>query len=189
MYTREWLVTRTRFYQSFGFFADYADLSDEELADQIIRLRQVETEREIAKLFHEGHDWLLLKLDAKRVLSTATDILYAEEPPDYNFDTFVETIQQLGSISRGAFIPQNIREAEPSVIEFVLNGQSFSFVPEGPPDDPLILVSQINPMIVETGYQFKQWDLSPDVFIFAMTVEEVERLGWRFLPDRWMFNE
>lgn len=188
MYTHEWLISRTRFYQNFGFFENYTDLSDEELADQIIRLRRAETGGEIAQLFNEGYEWLLLGLDTKRVLSAATDILYAEEPPEYDFEAFVETIQQLSSISRGAFIPQNIREESSGTIEFTLNGQSLSFVPEGLPDDPLILASQINPMIAETGYQFKQWDLSPDVLVFAMTTEEVDRLGWRFLPDRWMFD-
>jgi hypothetical protein len=39
-------------------------------------------------------------------------------------------------------------------------------------------------MIADTGYQFKQWDLSPDIFIFAMTADEVNRLGRKFLPDR-----
>lgn len=190
MYTLEWLIERTRFYQGLGFFQAYTHLSDDELADRMIALCQGATGNlDSSRLFIEGEDWLILKLDTKRVLSAATDILYGEEPPEYTFEVFVETLQRLSSISRGAFVPQNIREASPETIEFTLNGRSFSFIPEGPPDDPLILTSQLNPMIADTGYQFKQWDLSPDVFILAMTTEEVERLGWRFRPDRWMFNQ
>jgi hypothetical protein len=188
MYTREWLIQRTRFYQEFGFFEEYLNLSDENLADQMIRLRQAETNREISKLFNEGWDWLLLMLDKKRVLSAATDILYAEEPPSYNFESLLETIQSLSGISRGAFSPESIQEVSPGTIEFALNGEQHTLTLEGPPDDPLILIGQINPLISKTGYQFKQQDASPDVLVYAMTEEEVERLRWRFLPDRWMFD-
>ena len=111
MYTREWLIGRTRFYQSLVFFEEYNYLLDEELAGEMIRLRQVELEEEkIEKLFIEGHDWLLLILDKKRVLSAATDILYSEEPPEYDFECLVETIEKLSAISRGVFFPQNVQE-------------------------------------------------------------------------------
>lgn len=187
-YTREWLISRLRFYQGFGFFEEYSGLSDEDLADQIICIRQEETNESASHLFNEGYDWLILDLDKKRVLSAAADILYAEEPPDYSFEVFVETIHRISSISRGSFNPQNIRESEPEKIEFLLNGKVVSFVPEGPPDDPLILASQINSMLVETGYQFRQWDLYPDINLVVMTEDEANRIGWKFLPDWWMFE-
>jgi hypothetical protein len=188
MYTRDWLIERTRFYQSLAFFQNYTHLSDDELADEIIRLGREKTgELDDSRLFTEGFDWLLLALDTERVLVAATDVLYAEEPPEYSFEVFVETLQNLSSISRGAFLPKNIREINSESIQLTVNGQSFFLTPEGPPDDPLILASQLNPMITDTGYQFKQWDLSPDVFVLAMTTEEVEQLGWKFLPDRWMY--
>ncbi len=189
MYTREWLIGRTRFYQNFGFFEEYNYLLDEELADEIIRLRQVEREEaKIEKLFIEGYDWLLLILDKKRVLSAATDILYAEEPPEYDFDCLLQTIDKLSAISRGAFSPENIQEVNTETIEFVLNGERRTLTLEGPPDDPLILASQINPMILTTGFQFKQQALFPDVHVYAMTAEEIENIGWKFLPERWMFD-
>ncbi len=189
MYTREWLIEKTRFYQDFGFFEEYIGLSNEELADEMISLRQAETGRDISKLFIPGLDGLLLQLDKKRVLIAATDILYAEDPPPYNFEYLVETLQKLSAISRGAFLPQNIQEVSPGTISFILNGDQYSLIPDGPPDDPLILASQINPMILKTGYQFKQQNASPNIYVYVMTSEEVKRLGWKFLADRWMFNE
>ena len=69
-----------------------------------------------------------------------------------------------------------------------MNGEKRTLTPEGPPDDPLILASQINPMILTTGYQFKQQAMFPDVFVYAMTEKEIESIGWKFLPERWMFD-
>ena len=190
MYTRQWLIDTTRFYQNFAFFEEYKYLLDEELADEMIRLCQVEQgEEKIENLFEEGYDWLLLILDKKRVLSAATNILYSEEPPEYDLDCLIETIEKLSVISRGAFYPENIQEVNTETIEFVLNGEKRTLTPEGPPDDPLILASQINPMILTTGYQFKQEALFPDVHVYAMTTEEIENIGWKFLPERWMFNQ
>lgn len=73
-YTREWLISRLRFYQGFSFFEEYSGLSDEDLADQIICIRQEETNESASQLFNEGYDWLILDLDKKRVLSAAADI-------------------------------------------------------------------------------------------------------------------
>ncbi|MEA5549704.1 hypothetical protein VB713_01700 [Anabaena cylindrica UHCC 0172] len=188
MYTREWLIAKTRFYQDFGFFEEYIGLSDDELADEIIRLRQAETRTDISKLFIPGWDVLLVPLDKKRVLRAAADILYAEYPNPYNFDSLVETIQKLSAISRGAFLPQNIQEVSPGTISFILNGDQYSLIPDGAPNDPLILASQINPMILKTGYQFKQHNASPDIFLYVMTSEEVKRLGWKFLADGCFMN-
>jgi hypothetical protein len=200
MYARDWLISRTRFYRSLNFFERYRDLSDEELADRMIWLRQAQTGREISTLFHEGYDYFILDLDTDRVLSVATDGLYGSEPPQYNFECFLGTIQSLSKISRGAFIPHDIKEVcsgrieiilkdryteegwpdhyymkklHSGTIEFVLNDKKYSLTPKGSPDDPLILANQINPIIIETGYQFTV-DSSgyPDVLIFAMTTEE-----------------
>ena len=141
-------------------------------------------------------------LDRRRTLDVATDYLYGEEPTPYNFERFVRTIQSLSEISRGAFIPQDIKEVcparieiilqeqyteeelpahydiqkvHPGTIEFVLNGENYSLTPKAAPDDPLILISQINPMIIKTGYQFiVDGSGGPYYLVFAMTTEEVE---------------
>lgn len=193
MYTREWLVQSTRYYQQLHFFEEYSHLSDDQLADQLILLGQQETgERETSRLFYNGYDWLLIELDKKRVLSAETDILYAEEPPEYDFEGYIETLQELAAISRGIFLPQVITKASIGSIEFILNNKRYTLVPDGPPDEPLILAGQINLIILDTGYQFEQWNLYPTVFLVMLNLEEKRRLaeekGWKFLSDRWMFE-
>ena len=212
MYTREWLVESAQYYRQLNFFEEYSHLSDDELADQLILLREQETGG-MCELFHNRDDWVIVELDKKRALSAATDILYAEEPPGYDFQGYVTTLQNLAAISRSIFLPQGITEAsigsiesisrsiflpqditEASIgsIEFILNDKRYTLVPDGPPDDTLILAGQINPMVLETGYQFEQWDLSPGVILVVLNSEEKRRLaeekGWRFLHDRWMFG-
>ncbi len=207
MYTRDWLINRTRFYQSLNFFEKYRNLSDEELADRMIWLAQSRTGREISTLFWEGSDFFILCLDTDRVLQVATDWLYGSgtRHPQYNFECFLETIQSLSKISRGAFVPQDIKEVcsgrmevilkdryteaglpdhyyiqkfYSGTIKFVLNDENYSLTPEGSPDDPLILANQINPIILDTDYQFTMDGSGcPDVLIFAMTTEENEQ--WR----------
>lgn len=191
MYTREWLVESAQYYRQLNFFEEYSHLSDDELADQLILLREQETGG-MCELFHNRDDWVIVELDKKRALSAATDILYAEEPPGYDFQGYVTTLQNLAAISRSIFLPQGITEASIGSIEFILNDKRYTLVPDGPPDDTLILAGQINPMVLETGYQFEQWDLSPGVILVVLNSEEKRRLaeekGWRFLHDRWMFG-
>jgi hypothetical protein len=203
MYTREWLISRTRFYQNLNFFEKYRYLSDEELAGQMIWLGQARTGDEIFTLFYEGYDFFILCLDTDRVLRVATDWLYGSQPPQYNFESFRGTIQSLSKISRGAFVPQDIKEVcsgrtqmilqerytqeglpdnyyikelSSGTIELVLNNENYSLTPEGSPDDPLNLIKQINPIILKTGYQFAvDGSGCPDVLIFAMTTEENEQ--------------
>ena len=69
-----------------------------------------------------------------------------------------------------------IQKVHPGTIEFVLNGElNYSLTPKAAPDDPLILISQINPMIIKTGYQFiVDGSGGPYYLVFAMTTEEVE---------------
>ena len=183
-----------------NFLKKYRDLSDEELADRMIWLGQARTGDEISTLFYEGYDFFILCLDTDRVLRVATDWLYGSQPPQYNFESFRGTIQSLSKISRGAFVPQDIKEVcsgrmevilkdryteeglpdhyyiqklYSGTIQFVLNDENYSLTPEGSPDDPLILIKQINPIILKTGYQFTvDGSGCPDVLIFAMTTEE-----------------
>jgi hypothetical protein len=203
MYTRDWLINRTRFYQSLNFFEKYRDLSDEELVVRMIWLAQARTGGEIPTLFWEDYDFFILCLDPDRVLQVDTDYLYGSQPPQYNFECFLRTIQSLSKISRGAFVPQEIKEVcsgrmevilkdryteeglpdhyyiqkfYSGTIEFVLNDENYSITPEGSPDDPLILIKQINPIILKTGYQFTgDGSGCPTVLIFVMTTEENEQ--------------
>ena len=213
MWTEDWLIKTTRYYQRLGFFKDYIAFTDEQLTQKIIRLgiekrylnfgdeesdinindkSFLEKNNQYIKenLFNE-EDYYIVDLDKKRVLSAATDILYAEEPPDYSFSEFVETLQRLIQISRGMFIPENIIDRNGVSIQFTLNNTTHQLSPEGAPDDPLILAGQINSIIEHTGYRFEQWDLRPDILLVVLKPEEkikleVER-DWNFLNDRWMF--
>ena len=170
---------------------------------RMIWLGQARTGGEISTLFYEGYDFSLLCLDTNRVLSVATDGLYGSLPSQYNFEWFLGTIQSLSKISRGAFVPQNIKEVcsgrveviledryteegfpdhyniqkfHSGTIEFVLNDENYSLTPEGAPEDPLILARQINPIILKAGYQFTvDGSGGPDVLIFAMTTGEYEQ--------------
>ena len=54
MYTKEWLISRTRFYQNLNFFEEYRNLSDDVLADRMIWLGQERRGVGISNLIFSG---------------------------------------------------------------------------------------------------------------------------------------
>ena len=149
------------------------------------------------KLFDEEKDYQIVELDTKRVICGYTDHLYGDDSPPYKFEDFVKLLEKLSNISRGNFIPNEIVESGKEEISFKLKYCNFvpvhcSFVPNGPPDDPFILASDINPTLLGTGYQFEHLDCGNPILLMLLSEDEKHKLiqdkGWKFLPDYWMFD-
>lgn len=197
MYTEKWLVETTRYFCDLDFFKDFQHLSDDEIAVEIISLRQQDcddfgrTPKE--KLFSGRWDWEILDLDPDRVISVATEGLLGEKWPEYNFSDFEQRLRELSVISRGKFMPQDITKTEEKSIAFRLYNKQYELVPNGPSDDHLILAEDINPIISPTGYQFVQLDLDPTVFLMLLSDVEKQKLvndkGFDFCSTYWMFED
>ena len=102
MYKRKWLVDSVRYYRQFHFFEEYIHLSEDELAAQLLLQKQedgnpIEYLFNIEYRFNNGCDWQIIGLDERRVLKTATDILYGDEPPEYTFEVMVGTLPNLSA--------------------------------------------------------------------------------------------
>ncbi len=119
------------------------------------------------------------------------EFLYGEEPPDYRFNLFLETLRKLSIISRGKFIPQNIVELGNKSVQFDLNAKTHSLTIDFPPDDPFILAGAINPIISDTGFQFEllEWIALYDMYLFLLSAKEkqdiIDKTGWTF-NNFWM---
>lgn len=178
VWTKEWLVSRIKYYRKLDFFKLYHHLSDDEIANKIMELDERDCRYQYTQHYVEkgSDDWQFLTLDRNRVLWVDTGWLYGSLPPDYSFTIFVQTLQSLACISRNVFLPQNIIDIEGKSIEFTLNNQKYNIVPKGACDDKIILAEQINPIIKSTGYQFEFWNFLPDIYIVFFTEEEKTQL-------------
>ena len=196
MYTEKWLVETTKYFCDLGFFKDFQHLSDDEIAMEIISLKQQGCDFERipkGELFEERGDWEILDLDTNRVITVVTESLLGEKWPEYNFYNFEQKFRELSVISRGIFVPQNIAKTEEKGITFRLYNKQYELVPNGPPYDHLILAEDINPLILPTGYQFVQLDLCPDIYLMLLSEVEKQKLikdkGFVFCSTYWMFED
>ncbi|NEQ74332.1 MAG: hypothetical protein F6K24_40155 [Okeania sp. SIO2D1] len=142
--------------------------------------------------FDEAEDWQIIELDGKRVICADAEFLYFEKWPPYKFEDFVKLLEKLSKISRGKFITSEIVESGEQQISFKLNKIHCRLIPNGAPDDPLILACDVNPALLETGYQFEQLRIHHHILLMLLSEDEKQKLmqdrGWEFSPDYSMFD-
>jgi hypothetical protein len=189
---RPLLIPVIRFYRELGFFQQHHTLSDAELADRIEIYQR--------KAFHSSYnptndipDLLLLSYDMERVLWEPL-----HKSTNWSRKAYITTLQELAKISRGAFLPQAIKEIwggrrGPIWVDFLLAGESHRLQPlynESWID--LDILREINRLIGETDYRFEVCDgatlrVDHEGYILALTANEKQRLeqerGWRFMDQ------
>lgn len=180
----DWLAKSIKYFRALGFFAGYPALSDNELAPQ---LEQAAKQRHgVIDPHNELADLILLSLDDQRVWWDDTEADVCAENLVYE-----QTLRQWAAISRGAFAPENIREAwageqGPVEIAFQLQGRSQILRPTYQDDYiDLNILSPINEMIARSKIQFAVHAIfDQTAFVVALTQDEKKKLtrdrGWRF---------
>ncbi|NEQ42261.1 MAG: hypothetical protein F6K00_01355 [Leptolyngbya sp. SIOISBB] len=181
MNVRNWLVQTARYYRQYDFFRQYSLLSDEELADELEALCREEAGY-TGGTFNGRGDWEVICYDYQRTLGMELDALYGDDPGTYSFQNAIWTMQEWATISRGKFLPLNIRDVGEYLVELKLDGSWHTL---NPWEDPYKLAPQINPLIAKTGFQFEIWDLYPSCLVAILTSEEKQKFqferGWRFI--------
>jgi Pentapeptide repeats (8 copies) len=177
---KSWVIETIQYYRKIDFFTQYIALSDEELTNTLKHLCGKEAHITGGNFDARG-DWEVIRYDRQRIIEISLDALYGDDPGEYSFDSYLETLQSWANISRGAFQPDDIINVDDYLLEFTLNGSRYTL---NPWEDPNQLAPQINSLIAQTGYQFEVWNLSPDCLITVLTSEEKQRLqserNWSF---------
>ena len=180
IWTKEWLVNKIKYYRKLDFFEQYHHLSDNELADVILEIDNIDYQWQHYTPHYADKnsvDWQFLTMvDRNRILSIATDLIYGNYPSSYSFAAFTAILLKLANISRKIFCPQNITEIEENYVSFKLNNQKYKIDPQKTWYDPTLVAKQINPLIRKTGYQFEFWNLSPVIYIVLLAEEEKTKL-------------
>lgn len=183
-----WYIGSVRFFRAMGFFAQYGELSDADLARQV----KSAVAREWDSPFPEeavedvqAADMFLLMTDRARVWFGDLECVYRDE------NAYVETLQEWSAISRGIFMPEAITEtwtgeAGPVTIEFTLGGKGHRFVHNSGDMIDTGILMLINRLIAPSGYAFEACDnLGMPSFVLALTKPEKARLvaerKWRFV--------
>lgn len=180
---RAFLLDCARFYRGLGFFAKHASLTDEQLADELERIRREEWERH---------------LDPSRIMdqmvlaSWDKDRVWWEDAYEWlgDLDTmYTDALQGWARISRGAFRPTDIAETwegdeGPVTVDFTMDGSRYRFNPEfsGETLDVMIL-GPINGLIAASGYRFVGVDSTDQTsYLVVLTPAEQKALAVRGWP-------
>ncbi len=200
-----WLIDGIKYYLTLGLFTKYSHLFDGKLTEEIEIIKadfreEFPTEKDFNSVYLEFADPMfeptmehldpyLLRWDTSRTWSETEVDSVGRNNQDY-----VRAFERWSKISRGAFLPQDLKEtwetdSESVLIEFTVNGTRHRIEPEYFEEyiDLEILV-EINRLIAETGYQFEVCELSPDTkLVIVLTLAEKERIERerRFEFDRW----
>jgi hypothetical protein len=205
MGVRERFINSIEYLRKLGFFEEYSNLSSEEIFEKIsegdILLKDLDKkEGRWAKKSDFEIDRYMATSDEKRVLG-----IDVERPLLYP-GMCVELLNELASISRGVFIPTDVREDWPgelfekrkkdlgewcSNVYFTFGGKrhkiefhfNYDFLEIGR------LMEQVNSLIKDTGYQYYGIDSDSQVaLLVVLTGEEADKLieerGWRLLHSR-----
>jgi hypothetical protein len=191
---QEWLLDFLQFYRGLGFFEEHLHLSDEDLADEIIRTKAMQG----LDLDKEGcrEDYLILD-DRKRVWGVAFDSFDSfsfQRANDigYGGQLHEEIVNSWANISKGLFSPEGVtatwRSAEePINIEFMLANTSYCLELEPdlimpmPGDEAYYfyeiltlakLVKSLEPCMKETNHYFTIWDLGCAAMVMLLTPQE-----------------
>jgi len=181
---REFLLDCARFYRSFGFFAQHAALTDEQLADELDRIRQEEWE------------WHLdpnTPMDQVILAGWDKDRVWWEDAYEWLGDVetmYRDALQGWARISRGAFRPTEIVETwsgpdGPVTVDFTMDGRRYRLSPEasGETLDTNIL-GAINGLIVPSGLRFVAVNTTDQttrlVVVTPAEQDALARRGWPF---------
>jgi hypothetical protein len=190
---QEWLLDFLRFYRGLGFFEEYLQLSDEDLADEITRtkaLQGLDLNQEISR-----EDYLILNYDQKRVWEVAFDSFdsfnfHRAKDIGYGGQLHEEIVNSWANISRGLFSPTGVKATwqsaeEPIKVEFILADRPhlLSLDPDliMPGDETYYayiistlakLAKSLEPYIKETDHYFTIWDLGCVAMVMLLTPQE-----------------
>ncbi len=189
-----WLIDGIKYYRTLGLFNKYIHLSDGELTEQIKIIRadfrsQFLTERDFNSVYLEfadpmfdstmGHlDPYLLRWDTSRTWSE-TEV----DSVGRNNQEYVRVFERWSEISRGSFLPQELKEtwetdSESVLIEFTVNGIRHRIEPEYYEEHiDLEILIEINRLIAETSYRFEVCQvLTDNTLVILLTLAEKQRI-------------
>ncbi len=182
---RNWLVETIEYFRSLNFFERYKQLSTTELAALLNGRFEQEWGKE-PDPSRKTSELLLLAYDEDRVWWNDTEADVCGENTVYT-----QTLQEWGRISRGAFLPDEVKEhweteQGPIEISCALNGRPVQLYPDYREDYiDLNLLLQINKLIEKTNMRFELYEpFDQTGFVVVLTDQEKKMLqkkrGWRF---------
>lgn len=186
----QWLLDSIHYYRELDFFSEYKDYSDLEIIHEITCHPSRGNahwlfDRSFDLSLHEAN-LCLLSWDLKRVWWDDMECSICFQNNVYPY-----LLSQWSGISRGCFLPQDIREiwqteVGPIQIEFSLDGQQYCLEVAYKNDWlDLNILSEINRLISSTGYRFEFCPTeSQNLFSVVLKPDEKEKLqdqGVRFL--------
>ncbi len=186
---KSWYADSARYFRAMGFFSKYSGMSNDEFASHLIE--------DVCRLWDEPcppgaekdpqlADMYLLTTDRERVWHGDLEFVYPGE------NAYVQFLNELAAISRGAFRPLDVSEQwkgerEPVDVEFISGGRKYKFVHRGGDMLDPAIVRTVNDAVKDTGVRFEVCDnLGMPNFMVALKPDEKARLaerGWKFWPD------
>ena len=182
---KNWLVETIEDFRSLNFFERYRQLPTAELA----ALMNDRFEQEWGKEpdpSRKTSELLLLAYDEDRVWWNDTEADVCSENAVYT-----QTLREWGTISRGAFLPHDVKEhweteQGPIEISCALNGRPVKLYPDYREDYiDLNLLPQINKLLEKTNMRFELYEpVDQTGFVVVLTDREKKMLQkkrhWRF---------
>ena len=192
-----------------GFLAEYRHLSDDALMLEILCMRLDWDLDNPETLFLERSYREILELDTQRILCCYSiaewktrlnweealneEILLdydweeisdedLEDRQKHSFHTLLKSLGKLSKISRGKFVPKNIIKVDTNCIKFDLEGHDRHLTLNALPYEPAILAGQVNPIILDTGYQFEIFSAEPyglELYVILLSEQEKQDLANR----------
>lgn len=185
---KRWYIVTARYFRAMGFFLKYSGLSDEELASRIMDdvCRQWDEPCPLgAEKDPQLADMYLLATDTGRTWQGDLEFVYPGE------SAYVQFLNRLAAISRGAFRPLDVvekwsGERGPVSVEFAVDGRRYKFIHRGGDMLDVSIIRTVNGAIKDRGIRFEACDnMGMPSFIVGLTQEEREKLaarGWKFWP-------